>query len=464
MLLAGAVSAVPMVLPPTEWPLERIASNLEQALREHPDDNQLHYLLGRALGLSFALERSSLWGGGGWTVDLAEQREHSASTSSVTPAESLAHLASGVLHLRKACELPDQGPGDKDAFLYGWWNSRKHLTFAWLLETGAHLADRVATIEVLGVTPQELAPEESAPLERSIDDLGSSDPAVAEAAENALASPTRLERALALLSVQTASPNARRQKAVAALLERYWIERAIAEYWVAYQENVELDLSVEGWEVERLVSLEALLGYERLILRRGARTPEESRRLVELAEKKKRLEAHPHRGDYISPILLSVHECKSLDELITPDLCVPFDIDGDGIEELWPWVAPDTGWLVWDPHHRGEITSGRQLFGSASAWLFFEDGYRVLDALDDDRDGELRGDELAGIAVWFDRDSDGVSDRGEVVPVEELGIAALATESTLTLGASPANLCGVEMQDGRVLPTYDWVLAPVADP
>ncbi|MEQ1895300.1 MAG: hypothetical protein ABL998_22400, partial [Planctomycetota bacterium] len=85
---------------------------------------------------------------------------------------------------------------------------------------------------------------------------------------------------------------------------------------------------------------------------------------------------------------------------------------------------------------------------------------RVLDALDDDRDGELRNEELTGIAVWFDRDTDGVSDKGEVVPIEELGIVALATEATESIGASLGNQGGAELADGRRLPTYDWVLAP----
>ena len=219
------------------------------------------------------------------------------------------------------------------------------------------------------------------------------------------------------------------------------------------------DTSIEiGKNLDSLASHEALVSYRRLVEARGKR-PVDEERLRAAAELWKRLEAQP-RGAWITPLVLSLHGCHSLDELITSGVAVPFDLDGDGIDELWPWPAPDAGWLVWDPEHRGEITSGRQLFGSASAWLFFADGYRVLDALDDDRDGALRGAELAGIAVWFDRDSDGVSDRGEVVPVEELGIAALRTEATLTIGASPANLCGIEMEDGRVLPTYDWVLAP----
>jgi hypothetical protein len=346
--------------------------------------------------------------------------------------------------------------------MYDWLNSRKHLTFAWLLETGAHLAERVPTMEVLGVSAPELSREQRAEIVGWIADLGASDAPVAAAAEQALASPAHLERALALLVAQTAAPNAQRESAVAALLERYWIERAIAQYWIAYSENVERDLSVPGWELERLVSYEALLGYERLVRRRGVQSPEEEKRLVELAQRRPLLEARP-RGELVTPILLSL-ECRSLEELVAPALEVSFDLDGDGVVELWPWISPGAGWLVWDPNHRGEISSGRQLFGTASAWLFFEDGYRVLDALDDDRDGEVRGAELDGIAVWFDRDTDGVSDPGEVVPVEELGIVALSTRSTLTIGDSPANLCGLELADGRVLPTYDWVLAPAPVP
>jgi hypothetical protein len=207
----------------------------------------------------------------------------------------------------------------------------------------------------------------------------------------------------------------------------------------------------------RRVPREALEAYRRLVRERGAQDPEEERLLAEADAHWEAVAKQPQR-EWFTPILLRLDGCPTLADLTRPDVLVPFDLDGDAVDELWPWIAPDAGWLVWDPGQRGEITSGRQLFGTASAWLFFEDGYRVLDALDDDRDGELRGAELTGIAVWFDRDTDGVSDRGEVVPVEELGIAALATQATLRSGASPANLCGLELRDGRVLPTYDWVL------
>ena len=48
------------------------------------------------------------------------------------------------------------------------------------------------------------------------------------------------------------------------------------------------------------------------------------------------------------------------------------------------------------------------MFGSVTWWLFFSDGYRALDTLDDNRDGRLTGSELSGIAVWFDRNTEEV--------------------------------------------------------
>ena len=136
---------------------------------------------------------------------------------------------------------------------------------------------------------------------------------------------------------------------------------------------------------------------------------------------------------------------------------VSFDLDGTGRDQSWPWVSPETSILVWDPEETGEVTSGRQLFGSVTWWLFFDDGYRAMDALDDNRDGELSGDELVGLAVWTDANSNGVSEEGEVVPIGETGIEAIACVQTDTSMGMPANLSGLRMSDGRVLPTYDWV-------
>src|SRR5262249_44437266 len=150
----------------------------------------------------------------------------------------------------------------------------------------------------------------------------------------------------------------------------------------------------------------------------------------------------------ITPIVFSLGHAAPLSTLLAPQTTVPFDLDGTSLPQHWSWVRPDTGILVWDPKHEGKITSGRQLFGSVTWWIFFENGYDALDALDDNRDGELSGKELEGLAVWFDRNSNAVSDPGEVVPIEQLGIAAISCRATSEEDGCPANHDGLRMADG----------------
>ena len=52
----------------------------------------------------------------------------------------------------------------------------------------------------------------------------------------------------------------------------------------------------------------------------------------------------------------------------------------------------------------------------------------AMDVLDDNRNGRLDLGEMEGLSVWFDRNGNGVSDSGEVVPVSRLGIRAIATQ------------------------------------
>ena len=59
-------------------------------------------------------------------------------------------------------------------------------------------------------------------------------------------------------------------------------------------------------------------------------------------------------------------------------------------------------------------------------WLFWSNGYEPMRALDDNADGELSGAELQHLAIWHDRNRDGVSDAGEVRPLAAHGIVALS--------------------------------------
>ena len=104
----------------------------------------------------------------------------------------------------------------------------------------------------------------------------------------------------------------------------------------------------------------------------------------------------------------------------------------------------------------GKITSGLQLFGNVTWWLFWKDGYEPLAALDNDRNGRLEGAELQGIAVWFDRNGNGIADPGEVVSLRSLGITSIAVHSAGLTDGVPANTNGVQLRDGSSLPTFDW--------
>jgi hypothetical protein len=146
--------------------------------------------------------------------------------------------------------------------------------------------------------------------------------------------------------------------------------------------------------------------------------------------------------------------------VLAPATRVAFDLDGTGRAQYYSWLKPDAAFLVWDPEHTGRITSGRELFGAVTWWLFWQNGYQAMAALDDDGDGWLTGHELAGLSLWFDRNQNGTAEPGEVIPIEKAGVEALAVWADGSDEQSPMNARGVRLKDGRVLPTWDWITTP----
>jgi hypothetical protein len=253
--------------------------------------------------------------------------------------------------------------------------------------------------------------------------------------------------------------------AVRTLLADQWREQAIQQYFAAYQGAIAKDLKITQKPMrglQTLVAFEGGTGFVRLIKARGVSGPDEAKRLAAVENDLKTLEHKPENGA-ITPIIFPLDHNRSLGSLLAPNRSVGFDLDGTHRPQRWSWVQPDTGILVWDPSGRGRIDSGRQLFGSVTWWMFFPDGYRALEALDDNRDGVLSGCELRGLSVWIDRNGDGVSDMGEVLPVSAAGISAISVRSFRQDDGSPCNPAGLLMSDGRVLPTFDWTTSPLPD-
>lgn len=101
-----------------------------------------------------------------------------------------------------------------------------------------------------------------------------------------------------------------------------------------------------------------------------------------------------------------------------------------------------------------EIISGRQFFGSYTFEIPWENGYEPLAMLDNNEDGKLAGMELYGIRAWFDRNGNGMSDSGEVVDLEKIGITGIETAPET---GQISNSKGLPMTDGQTHATWDWI-------
>lgn len=122
-----------------------------------------------------------------------------------------------------------------------------------------------------------------------------------------------------------------------------------------------------------------------------------------------------------------------------------FPLNPKRTDGWYTWRASERApLLVYDPSHSGSITSSAQLFGEwtfggrqlASLWTNtsaqsnsasgkWQNGYEALGTLDKNRDGRISGDELTPLALWFDKNRDGISQPGEVRTLETAGVTAL---------------------------------------
>lgn len=235
-------------------------------------------------------------------------------------------------------------------------------------------------------------------------------------------------------------------------------------YLLAYDLSIEEDLTLRTLPIEGLrgiISYEAGSAFVRLWEAEESIPADVQAKIDAINSNLATFETLPVGA--VTPIVFNLEERLSLTDLLAPATTVSFDLDGDGRAEKRPWVKPTTGFLVWDSARSGKITSGRQMFGSATWWMFFKNGYRAMDVLDDNRNGWLEASEMDGLSVWFDRNGNGISEAGEVVPARSLGIKAIATKSNGFDGTSPMCGQGLKLEDGRILPTYDWI-APAETP
>lgn len=463
-------SANAMFMYPNNAPLDRVIANLESRIEANPDEMEARYALGRAHSLAFtrAIDHVPIHGrldvkrpirvvrddglpGAGPNMDFRD--DAITAENRLSFEQRIGHLVASIdsyYAALKRYDLEVKGYQNRNEYV--------HISLAYIIEIGAPYALDAGFVPGLDADA-EVNEEDRRRFRRLVMQLDH-EPDRAEATRTLISEGVP---AAAYLLNNVDHDGAHNRQRIADVLADWWRELAIEHYLEAFDRTLDDDMCVETLHryegLSGLVSFEAGHAYLRLVESRGRR-PDETDTVERVREGLKNLES-VERSNWITPIIFPLDEDRSLGSLLAPGTTVNFDLDGTARDQTWPWVNPDTAILVWDPDHTGEITSGRQLFGSVTWWLMFDNGYRALDALDDDRDGRLTGDELEGIAVWIDANSNGVSDPGEVRPVTEHRIAALSTRATTTEDGCPANHTGVRFTDARTLPTYDWITASV---
>jgi hypothetical protein len=107
---------------------------------------------------------------------------------------------------------------------------------------------------------------------------------------------------------------------------------------------------------------------------------------------------------------------------------VAFPVNLEHRDKFYTWKASSKApLLVYEPEHKGIVTSPTQLFGN---WTFggqrvasrepgavateWANGYVALASLDENGDEKIAGDELKPLALWFDANQNAVAESGEV--------------------------------------------------
>ncbi len=159
--------------------------------------------------------------------------------------------------------------------------------------------------------------------------------------------------------------------------------------------------------------------------------------------------------------------------ILTKENGTNFDLDGNGLAEKINWTKTD-GFLCLDLNGNGKIDNGGELFGDntlLSDGTKAKNGFEALAQYDLNGDGVIdqNDDIFDKLMVWVDANGDGVSDKGELKTLKELGIIAInlnyetindATGTEAIIG----NIASFVKTDGTVRNIGElWVSADLFD-
>ncbi|MBS2028456.1 MAG: hypothetical protein JST54_11165 [Deltaproteobacteria bacterium] len=150
-----------------------------------------------------------------------------------------------------------------------------------------------------------------------------------------------------------------------------------------------------------------------------------------------------------TPLVLAFEPAKAV-AYLDDDGASSFDLssaqDGSGARHDWPTSV--TPWLALDRDGDGKITSGRELFGSATLvnGKPARDGFEALAALDANHDGVLdaRDPDFKRLVVWTDTNGDRRSTPDELKPLSAFGVKSIRVNYHIAPRCDAHGNCEVE--------------------
>jgi len=139
---------------------------------------------------------------------------------------------------------------------------------------------------------------------------------------------------------------------------------------------------------------------------------------------------------------------------------------GRAPQQRTDWPTADTPWLALDRDGDGRITSGAELFGSATMTARgpAAHGFAALQELDDNADGlvDARDAAFTRLVLWRDVDGDRVSAAAELSPLSASGVVALGVAFSVSPRCDERGNCERErgaftFVDGGVMKRGDIV-------
>ncbi len=150
---------------------------------------------------------------------------------------------------------------------------------------------------------------------------------------------------------------------------------------------------------------------------------------------------------YGTPLVLDL-DGDGVETLVVSD-GVKFDIDADGDKDKTGWVGADDGLLVRDINNDGIINDASELFGQETVkndGTKASNGYDALSELDSNNDGVINvlDNQFDELRVWKDSNSDGITQEGELLSLEEANVSEISLGNTVGDKEDNGNIIGLE--------------------